>query len=551
MQPLHALALVGFLMTGCRESEPKNTTDFDADTDVDPGGPPVPDAPPMVDEDGDGSDSLADCDDGDPAVYPGAPDLCGDDRVTDCDRTSDDGLVTVDGLTGFDDLALALASASAGSELLVCPGIYVGSFVATEPVVLRSLAGADLTVLDGDRSGTTLSVPGGSTVVGLTLRNGDALEAGGMQLTSPGSLTLEACTITHNDANVGGGLVIGPDSVATLTDTLVTDNTSYNRGGGIVVESGSTVALVGSSAVRRNAVANGSGGGVSLVDATLSGGEVSENSSETADLAWDSCMGFHGGGIQATGTSTLDGVDVWGNQGVWGAGVGVTNGTVVLTDVRIHDNRSSFDGGGIAVASASIELFDTEVYANEASDFGGGLFACGAGVAGGLFYENTARNGGGAFVLRSDAVGIALTGNTAEAGAGASLWEAGTLTGATISENTATVHGGGVHVEAEEAAPPIFSITTSTVSDNLAPEGAAFYAATATIALEAVTVERNVAEAGGSAIRLVRDGAVEAIDCALGSGVDDNQPDDVAYPDGSAWSYGFGSFTCTDEGCSP
>jgi len=64
------------------------------------------------DSDGDGFPASADCDDTDSAAYPGAPDLCGDDRVTDCDRTSDDGLVTIDGTATFTDLHAALDAAS-------------------------------------------------------------------------------------------------------------------------------------------------------------------------------------------------------------------------------------------------------------------------------------------------------------------------------------------------------------------------------------------------------------------------------------------------------
>ena len=63
------------------------------DTDTDTGGDVA--APPGVDADGDGFIADADCDDTDAAVYPGAPDVCGDDRSTDCARSSDDGLITV------------------------------------------------------------------------------------------------------------------------------------------------------------------------------------------------------------------------------------------------------------------------------------------------------------------------------------------------------------------------------------------------------------------------------------------------------------------------
>src|SRR5262249_52756229 len=123
---------------GGQEGDADADTDSDADTDPGSG----------VDADGDGFTADVDCDDGDASVYPGAPDVCGDDRVTDCSRTSDDGLVTVDGTASFTDLQAALDAASDGSTVLVCPGTYTGAFVASVAVDLESHGDATTTILD-------------------------------------------------------------------------------------------------------------------------------------------------------------------------------------------------------------------------------------------------------------------------------------------------------------------------------------------------------------------------------------------------------------------
>ena len=70
-------ALALGLLVGCQPEKPQPDSDA-----------PVETAPP-VDEDGDGAPKETDCDDGDAAVYPGAPEVC-DARDNDCDALVDE-----------------------------------------------------------------------------------------------------------------------------------------------------------------------------------------------------------------------------------------------------------------------------------------------------------------------------------------------------------------------------------------------------------------------------------------------------------------------------
>src|SRR5690349_17834720 len=101
------LGLAAVVLAACNGSSGGDGKDGDGPGGGGDPGSTVDTTPTVVDPgpdaDGDGFHAIDDCDDADPDVYPGAPDLCGDDRVTDCDRTSDDGLVNLDGTQGFDD----------------------------------------------------------------------------------------------------------------------------------------------------------------------------------------------------------------------------------------------------------------------------------------------------------------------------------------------------------------------------------------------------------------------------------------------------------------
>ena len=104
--------------------------------------------PAPIDADGDGYAIEQDCDDGDPAVHPGASERC-NDRDDACDGGTDELAVsTVDG-TAYPSLAAALAGAPEHSEIVVCPGTYFGPFSVPRAMVVASRDGAASTVLDG------------------------------------------------------------------------------------------------------------------------------------------------------------------------------------------------------------------------------------------------------------------------------------------------------------------------------------------------------------------------------------------------------------------
>ena len=89
-----------------------------------------------------------------------------------------------------------------------------------------------------------------------------------------------------------------------------------------------------------------------------------------------------GGGIQfakgAPGDNsylTLDNVEIYGNQSIWGGGLWAgPNAGIAGTDVSIHDNSATGKGGGLRFYGSRIRLSDSNVY-NNSAPLGGGIYA--------------------------------------------------------------------------------------------------------------------------------------------------------------------------------
>lgn len=416
----------------------------DASLPADPDEPTVPTTPSVtdtdtdtaVDADADGWSAELDCDDADAAVYPGAPDICGDDRVTDCDRSSDDGLATVDGTATFDDLREAVEAATTGSEVRVCPGTWRGPIVATVPIRLVAHADAATTILDGQGQNRTLAVVGGSEVVGFTIQRGwDGEQGGGLLLTDAGSLLVQDCIVTENNADVGGGIAVGEDSTLTLVDTVVRENRALNWGGGVFVDARSVLDLSAGSSLSGNH-ATTLGGGAFVMSASLVGGTVDTNDTD----------GFGGGVLVFEGT--IDGTIVSGNRAGNGGGGVTAYGNATLRNIEITDNAALY-GGGISTqgedgnyAGYVLTIEDSRVSANVADGVGeqharegGGIFTYWTlSMTDTAVEDNSGESGGGVYVLGGPATmsGGSLVGNTASVGGGVLLDAGGSFRAETV-----------------------------------------------------------------------------------------------------------------------
>jgi hypothetical protein len=322
------------------------------------------------------------------AIYtalPAQPDADGDGSpdLADCERASDDGLVTIVGGGTYTDLALALQEAQPGDELLVCPGFYTGVFSA-DGVTLTGLQGRQVTTLSSSFYDTSvLQTTGDVRVQGLTLRFGQAEEGGGIRHQGPGQLTLVDSRVQENLAERGGGIAVIGGSLS-LIDSDVWDNEATSGGGLYAVDA---VLDLGTSTVSSN-LASGSGGGVWMRDSELVGGRLESNLAVTSLYVY-SYTGYplseaRGGGLAASGTCTVSGVEIVQNSAREGAGV-YTSGEdldcrLTLQDTEIRDNGDELlsSGGGVWARYCALSLQGTtEIVSNRAGVGGGGGLATG------------------------------------------------------------------------------------------------------------------------------------------------------------------------------
>lgn len=156
---------------------------------------------------------------------------------------------------------------------------------------------------------------------------------------------------------------------------------------------------------------------------TITGGNNSDNT---------------GGGIYNVGTLTIQGGSITGNTCSFGAdgGGGICNrGTLTMSGGTISNNFATYNGGGIYNSSqfssnpdaGSLTINGGTIENNSATNGGGGIYiqsssSSGITISGGMFLNNSANDGGGIY-LGSGTLSIS---------------------GGTISDNTATSYGGGI-----------------------------------------------------------------------------------------------------------
>ena len=357
-----------------------------------------------------------------------------------------------------DALGTAIAEATAGETLQVI-GTCRGNFVIDKSLTLQGReADKHVDSLDGNGSGTVLTINGGRNssdavvvaVRDLAIANGET----GIARARYTDLTIDDSTIT---ANTGWG--VRAEGLEAAPVTVNRSSVSGNGGGGIFVRAfafprltlnDSTVAHNGATGIaaspppsisqgtgvsvtlNRSSVVGNNGSGVSLSARDFGLGLADSHVSGNASTGIVAGPGFGSSGVRADRSIVSD-------NGEGGIRVGWAR--LTLTDSTVSGNSATGDGGGIAgpspipASAGGVMLTNTDVRDNHAAGNGGGIYSMAATLVDSTVSGNTAGASGGGIYLRNE-VG----------GSGTFFGRLG-LTGSTVTGNTAGLLGGGIFAE--------------------------------------------------------------------------------------------------------
>jgi predicted outer membrane repeat protein len=367
----------------------------------------------------------------------------------------------------------AIDAASNGDVVELCAGTFTEQLEITGKILtLRSVSGADGTIVDADGLGRALNITADAivTVQGLTFRNGsDANGRGGNIQCDRSNLLLRDSVLEAGEAERGGGLGMS-GCTGRLLDNTFRDNQATERGGGLYVEG--TVDLLGNT--------------------------FEDNASDEvagAALLKDSFALIRGNTVIAN-TSDND-----------GAGFYVQRGAPWVDANVFRDNHAGSEGGGLRVKSSEAVVTDNTFTDNDADWRGGGMKMSHeeSVISGNIWVGNHAGSKGGAMLLYESASTLTFEhfeGNDADEGGAVAIlegWDGPVFEDCTFEDNEADL-GGHMYIDLE-----IETVTLRRVDfeDGRAEQGGAVYSEPdSDLDFRNVLFARNTATTGGGAVSL-------------------------------------------------
>ena len=400
----------------------------------------------------------------------------------DLQASSEAGTGTLKGVSAFsvdaakgETIQGAVDASWKGGTINVAKGTYRENIAIDDSLTLKG-AGAGKTVVDGNRSGSAVTIPDSSSSVslsGMTVQNGRATNGGG--ILSYGTLLLSGVTLTGNYASHNGGAVYSNGS-ATLDKVTISGNSASENGGGI--DSVGTLTATNSKFSENSVDGGGRGGAI-----CSSGDMYMDKSDVSRNFAGDGGAVYSDGNVTMINSSTISR-----NSAMFkGGGIHSAAGLLTVSKDTVSDNFARQAGGIYSVNSIIIK---STVSGNSAKSTVGGIQADGTSNITGCTISG--NNGGGVYGAVLNVEDSTIKGNIGGSGSGISGTQALTVTRSKITGNRGGTQAGGIFSQGTA------TITDSTISDNsgLDNGGICSYGRT-TITRSKITGNRGGYSAGG------------------------------------------------------
>jgi len=365
----------------------------------------------------------------------------------DASRPNDTGAGT-SWATAKRTIQAAVNASAANDTIIVTNGTYGVISTANKAITIRSVNGADVTIIDGggvNRCATLANVWQDSVVTntvltGFTLRNGYAFDtdeaAGGVN-----GGTLNNCIITGNTGLDGGGA-----HGSFLNNCVLSGNTAGEGGGAMY-------SVLNNCVLSGNTADYGGGAYDSILRNCTITGNMVLTGYENGDWSDDGYGGYGGGAAW----SELYDCTLSGNKAYYGGGA--AGG--ILRNCTLTGNNAAYGGGYHDECSGL--LYNCVLTGNSALCAGGGAYG---GTAVNCIFSGNSAGFGGGFFGWGWLYNCLLTENTATDSGGGVF--GGELCSCTVVKNTAGWGGGGVYGDLFISC----EVYNSIVWDNTSPRGA-------------------------------------------------------------------------------
>lgn len=450
--------------------------------------------------------------------------------------------ITVD-LAGAGDhltIAAAISAAVDGDVVLVQPGTYTEDIdFAGRSVTVEAAAGPGTVELVGTGLGPVVRFDSGegpgAAIIGLVIRGGDGVEAetGGCVHIVSASPTLQDVRLTECVAVRGGGVFIdgGSPSLADVEIDgcrAVTDDLGDRGYGGGLYATGASLQVVGLH-LHNNLAVRGGGGMFASGTTTLSAATIDDNDAERG-----------GGLVFSDGLAAVDASTFGGNDAAHSGGaISVQAATDLTIANSVFDQNIAPDGGALRVLSATLAMSEVTLSRNVATGSGGALRVDDGttlSIAACDFDGNEADYGGAA-LLDAEVLSIRavrVRDNLAYNSGGGLYVHEGvlTLSHAVFVGNTAGSDGGALRFEGGSG----HLVENALFSDNASTNGAAIHLfGGAGAAFRQITAVENSASSGGS-FRATADTTIDLRNSIVAYPFSGTA---VSVADGATWAIGW------------